>query len=302
MRGGGGGGGKLHEDDDEYDDERNNINININSTTTPNNQDGSKIHNNNNNNKNTVIEYVQFLQDKVQKYETPYQGCWNSEPMKLMPWRNSHWRVQNFAQTIKDDSETGPAYIPGKHDDNNVTTAPAMLSSEQHIVQSDPRRSSATKVLDQQPELANNGGLSLPMALQTNMFPPIQHDGGLVHHPVHTSVMSDRQSAECQVSGESLNEHEELAIEGGTISISSVYSQGLLNNLTHALQSAGVDLSQANVSVQIDVGKRANRGLASGTSTSKDTENPHTSNQTMAQLRGMGRGEDSEQAQKRHKT
>lgn len=44
----------------------------------------------------------------------------------------------------------------------------------------------------------------------------------------------------------------------------------LLNSLTQALQSAGLDLSQANISVQIDLGKRANRGgLESGTSTVK---------------------------------
>jgi len=32
-----------------------------------------------------VIEYIQFLQEKVQKYEGSYQG-WNHEPEKLMPW------------------------------------------------------------------------------------------------------------------------------------------------------------------------------------------------------------------------
>lgn len=32
-----------------------------------------------------VIEYVQYLQEKVQKYEGSYQG-WSSEPTKLMPW------------------------------------------------------------------------------------------------------------------------------------------------------------------------------------------------------------------------
>lgn len=31
----------------------------------------------------------------------------------------------------------------------------------------------------------------------------------------------------------------------------------LLNTLTQALQSSGVDLSQASISVQIDLGKRA---------------------------------------------
>jgi len=35
----------------------------------------------------------------------------------------------------------------------------------------------------------------------------------------------------------------------------------LLSSLTQALQNAGIDLSQAKLSVQIDLGKRANQGL-----------------------------------------
>lgn len=34
-----------------------------------------------------VIEYVQFLQEKLQLYEGPYQG-WTQVPSKLMPWVN----------------------------------------------------------------------------------------------------------------------------------------------------------------------------------------------------------------------
>lgn len=32
-----------------------------------------------------VIEYIQFLQEKVHKYEGLYQG-WNQEPAKFSPW------------------------------------------------------------------------------------------------------------------------------------------------------------------------------------------------------------------------
>lgn len=32
-----------------------------------------------------VIEYIQFLQEKLQMYEQSYQG-WNQEPTKLIPW------------------------------------------------------------------------------------------------------------------------------------------------------------------------------------------------------------------------
>lgn len=35
-----------------------------------------------------VIEYVQYLQEKVQKYEGSYQN-WSGEPTKLIPWVNT---------------------------------------------------------------------------------------------------------------------------------------------------------------------------------------------------------------------
>ncbi|KAL4566446.1 hypothetical protein LXL04_030561 [Taraxacum kok-saghyz] len=41
------------------------------------------------------------------------------------------------------------------------------------------------------------------------------------------------------------------------IGVSSMYSQGISNTLTEALKSSGVDLSEANISVQIDLGKRS---------------------------------------------
>lgn len=43
----------------------------------------------------------------------------------------------------------------------------------------------------------------------------------------------------------------------------------ILNSLTGALQSSGVDLSQASISVQVNVGKRSNSGLISIASNSK---------------------------------
>ncbi|KAJ4710689.1 transcription factor BIM2-like [Melia azedarach] len=247
-----------------------------------------------------VIEYVQFLQEKVQKYEGSYQD-WSSEPTKLMPWRNSHWRVQSFVghpHSIKNGSGPGSMF-PGKFDENSISIPPTMLTSTQNPVESDPSRDVACKSADQQPELANKG-ISLPMPMQGNMPAPVRTDGVLVH-PLRRPV-SDAQSNECPTATDSMNQQEELTVEGGTISISSVYSQGLLNNLTQALEGAGIDLSQANISVQIDLGKRANRGLMSEASIAKDLENHPSINQAMAKLRDVSSGEDSDQGQKRLKT
>ncbi|PQP96901.1 transcription factor BIM2 [Prunus yedoensis var. nudiflora] len=250
-----------------------------------------------------VIEYVQYLQGKVQKYEGSYQG-WSPEPTKLMPWRNSHWRVQSFVghpQAGKNDTGAVSPF-PGKFDENSISITPNMLANSTQIpVESDPSRDVASKIMDRQPEIVNKA-IPLPMPLPVNMSAPVRSDG-ILAHPLQGPV-SDAQSTQCPTTSASdaLNQQEELTIEGGTISISSVYSQGLLNSLNQALQSAGVDLSQASVSVQIDLGNRANRGLSSGTPASKDHEIPHSSNQTVAHFRDAGSGEDSDQAHKRMKT
>ncbi|KAG6708716.1 hypothetical protein I3842_06G095600 [Carya illinoinensis] len=254
-----------------------------------------------------VIEYVQYLQEKVQKNEGSYQG-WSSEPTKLMPWRNSHWRAQNFVghpQAIENSSGMGLTF-PGKFDENNVSITPTMLTSTQRPVESDPSRDIACKPIDLQPELTNKGS-TLPMPLQTNVLASVRSDDAQAH-PLQ-GPYSDAQSTECPTTSETLNQQEELIVEGGTINISSVYSDGLvlvvarlLNALAQALQSAGVNLSQASVSVQIDLGKRRNRGMTSGTSTPKDHEIPPSSHQAMAHLNDTGRREDSDQDQKRLKT
>ncbi|KAF9677270.1 hypothetical protein SADUNF_Sadunf08G0090500 [Salix dunnii] len=258
-----------------------------------------------------VIEYVQYLQQKVQKYEGPYQG-WSSEPAKLMPWgllgndiSYYYWKFAGDEEqlwisfpfeygtfsTIKKNSHSNTLgeTFPGKLDENNIALTPAILPSTPNLVESDHV---ACKVLENQPELANK-----VMPLPTPA--PIQ-SVGLVAHPCQLPV-SDAQSAECPITSEMLNQ-QDLAIEAGTINISSVYSQELLNTLAQSLQSAGVDLSQANISVQIDLGKRASRGLTSGTLTSKDPQNPHPSKQTITHLREASGGEDSDQAHKRLKT
>lgn len=36
-----------------------------------------------------VIEYIQFLQEKVNRYESSY-NVWNQEPTKMMHWVSSN--------------------------------------------------------------------------------------------------------------------------------------------------------------------------------------------------------------------
>ena len=67
-----------------------------------------------------VIEYIQFLQEKVHKYEGSFQG-WNHESAKLMPWRNSHRPAESFADQSRGiNSGSGLALMfPATFDENN---------------------------------------------------------------------------------------------------------------------------------------------------------------------------------------
>ncbi|KAJ8774662.1 hypothetical protein K2173_017108 [Erythroxylum novogranatense] len=241
-----------------------------------------------------VIKYVQYLQEKVQKYESTYQG-WGSEPTKLMPWRNIHWRVESFVgqpQAMRNGSSPGSAF-PGRSDEN-------MLTGIQNPVESDPTRETTYKAMECQSEFANKA-MSLKMPVQSEI-PASIPSLDIAPPPLHHHPISDAQSDDCPINNDPLNQQEELTIEGGTISISSMYSEGLLNTLTQALQSAGVDLSQAKISVQIDLGKQANRGQSFGTCTPKDLHNLPPSGQVAEHLGNFSSEEDLCQAQKRLKT
>ncbi|XP_026402995.1 transcription factor BIM2-like isoform X1 [Papaver somniferum] len=282
-----------------------------------------------------VIEYVQFLQEKVQKYEGTYQG-WNQEPVKLRPWwvigngvdgyffrnlmpyglfslRNAHPHCDSMIDLSR-TTRNGPGpslMFSGKFDDNSMAVAPTMLTNTQNPVESDLTTSTAYKQVDHHLGLANKA-VQLPMPVQTNMLTTVASGGALAQpqQGVITdveNVASQRQPqvwqsrplpAECPIITDIVNEQEELDIEGGTINIAGVYSQGLLNNLTQALHSSGVDLSQASISVQIDLGKRAINRL--NVSKAKDNEDP-SANRAMGNSRVGSSGEDSDQAQKRLK-
>ncbi|XP_016572925.1 transcription factor BIM2 isoform X2 [Capsicum annuum] len=217
-----------------------------------------------------VIQYVQFLQDKVQKYEGSYQP-WSSEPTKLMPWRNSHWHMQSLPvqpHALKNGIGPESTYLG---------------------------RGVSFKSMDQQNELANNS-ITTTIPLQSGMPMPMPNNSAF-SEPQPRPV-SDQSSNIV----DALNHREDLAIDGGTISISTPYSEGLLDSVIQALLCAGIDLSEATISTQINFGNRANQGMTPGPPIAKDNENPTPSGkQHMDHFREASSDEDLEQAQKRLK-
>ncbi|KAK1272658.1 Transcription factor BIM1 [Acorus gramineus] len=249
-----------------------------------------------------VIEYIQFLQEKVNKYESTYPG-WTQENAKLMPWKNS----QGPGESIVDHSmviKNGPASgFMFSGNENSVPVAP-MISSQTPAESDNIDTGAAYKPMEVSSKVP-----ALPVPLQPNLFTPTGRVSGFPQQRLvsDTEMASQNPQAqwlracpnECLSSTNMLSEQEELAIDEGTISISSAYSEGLLNTLTHALQSSGIDLSQANISVQINLGKRAISKPSTVTSVAKDQDDPSTSNRTPTNSRVA---EESEQAQKRQRT
>ncbi|XP_073294188.1 transcription factor BIM2-like isoform X2 [Primulina huaijiensis] len=231
-----------------------------------------------------VIQYVQYLQEKVQKYEGPFQP-WNSEPTKLMPW----------TQNAKNGSSPGSTY-PGRFDENCVVGPTSMQTSHHHPIEPDLMRDASCRSVEPKSELPSKA-VGIPMPLQASMPVSSGNDGGISQTLKVTA--SDAQLPEYSMAADATNHQDELTVEGGTISISSTYSQGLLNSLTQALESTGLDFSQANISVQINLGKRSNRGSIPLFSTTKD--NVTCGNQPKGSFHDATYSEDFDQAQKRMK-
>lgn len=224
-----------------------------------------------------VIEYIQFLQEKVNRYESSY-NVWNQEPTKMMHWQRNCHMNEGFidrARGVSSDSAPAASVFGKKFEESKGVVSPSLPISGQNLVDSDLSTATTLRERVQPPELTSKA--VTPM--QPNIF-SVGRTSSISASPVSPKQASDVDktttwppsqlrscTTDCTGGSNKITE-QELTIESGTINISSVYSQGLLNTLTQALQSSGVDLSQASISVQIDLGKRAH----SSTFASKEDE------------------------------
>ncbi|KAK4782230.1 hypothetical protein SAY86_016332 [Trapa natans] len=211
-----------------------------------------------------VIEYIQSLQEKVQKYEEGSYPGWNCEPAEKMTWRSD----QRPAKTHTDHSrivngEGATLAFATKVVENNMSN----LHDPKNIIKPDTSTFPLFKAAHPLNLSAPNKGALFPISLQPNMLIPART--GVVTSPLISPDMESNtlqpqshmaQTKPWPVESAALNDtlkEEELVIKGGTISISSAYSRRLFDTLTQALHSSGIDPSQARISVQIDLGKKA---------------------------------------------
>lgn len=83
---------------------------------------------------------------------------------------------------------------------------------------------------------------------------------GIDGMPMDVNVKGPKETLRCDVVAYG---QAQSASFSGSVNVSIPYSQGLLDSLTRALQSSGVDLSQASISVQIDLGKASGSAFTS---------------------------------------
>jgi hypothetical protein len=98
-----------------------------------------------------VIEYIRFLQEKVQKFEASVPE-WNQENAKILPWSNIYFRsfwknsqskgqnpgddLPDPSQFIRNGSSSGYNFT-GKPDDNHNMVTSAAASGAQELVETD---------------------------------------------------------------------------------------------------------------------------------------------------------------------
>ncbi|XP_055826173.1 transcription factor BIM1 isoform X2 [Solanum dulcamara] len=256
-----------------------------------------------------VIEYIHFLQEKVHKYEESYQG-WDNEPLKV-PLSKCHkttHAASNHPQCTINASGAVLTYA-GKFDESIMGISSANPINVQKL---EPNISTTSlKENGQHPGLTNKP-TTLPMHPNAFSFCGTSSTAAVYSSKLiaDTAKLESKSHSQFSLSRSNMTDYaipntnpkqQELSVESGTISISSAYSQGLLNTLTQALHSSGVDLTQANISVQIDLGKRANGRVNSSASTIK-VDDVSTSNQPIPKSRVTSTREESDHVFKRRKT
>ncbi|XP_016901796.2 transcription factor BIM2 isoform X1 [Cucumis melo] len=248
-----------------------------------------------------VIEYIQFLQEKLNMYEGSCRG-WSSDPSKLMPWKN-----YRAADSYTDHSQVVKR---GPNHESAIVFSQAMLTNAPNVMDADLCPAALLNAVDHTLVSATQG---LPMSMHTQpiVFDPVGRSSlstESLDEPVSGSEnVSSKTQAEllpgrtCTTTGflnHAVSDQDDLTPESELESISGAYSHGLLSTLTQALQASGVDLSQTNISVKVDVGKRANRSI----SLSEDDKKQSLNNQLMGQSIHGCFSEESEQTHKKLRT
>uniref|UniRef100_A0ACD5ZML7 Uncharacterized protein n=1 Tax=Avena sativa TaxID=4498 RepID=A0ACD5ZML7_AVESA len=180
-----------------------------------------------------VIEYIRHLQEKCQKYESAVPDK-NHVDAKSMPWDKVYYRsrwmnAQNISQVQGGGLSANTEDISKEqYSSKGITVAAASLFSTQSVRETTTTTSSSHNITEN--------------SMHSNQ-------------PPWLSMSTMNQN--CDTSKRMLSKHETQSHHDDDQNLSSAYSQGLLHKLKEALQKSGVDPSQANISVEINMDRRA---------------------------------------------
>ncbi|RLN07787.1 transcription factor BIM2-like isoform X2 [Panicum miliaceum] len=182
-----------------------------------------------------VIEYIRFLQEKVQKYESahPQKNHEDSSMSWAKVYYRSCWKNTENITQVQGGGSSAPTQDMNKEQycSDKTTVAPTPLFST--------HSAGETSVDD----ISSQKATSTPQNWADDSTPS--------KRPPWLS-MSTSDSG-----NKTLSKNEKQTVHEDTSSLSNAYSQGLLNRLTQALKSSGVDPSQASISVEINMDKTA---------------------------------------------
>ncbi|TMW89609.1 transcription factor BIM2 [Solanum lycopersicum] len=202
-----------------------------------------------------VIQYIQFLQEKLQMYEGTNQG-WSAEPSKLLPWRSTPGPVEGsveHSQIIRNGST---------HEDDIVIN-PTLLASVQSFVEPNLTAAALYRATHDS-HMAADEAIAFNMPLQPNLFENASVEPSPdAEHPSQTQSLcwpDKRDTIESEVLSYGRNDQEEVKFDGEAVGRSHAYSQRLLNIINQTLASVGVDPSLADVRVQLDISKKTSSG------------------------------------------
>ncbi|KAK4359105.1 hypothetical protein RND71_021334 [Anisodus tanguticus] len=135
------------------------------------------------------------------------------------------------------------------------------------------------------PHMAADEAMAFNMPLQSNLFEnasvqPSQSSPDAEHcasQPQSLYWPGKQDTIESNDLSYDRSDQEEVKVDGEEAGISNAYSQRLLNTLNQTLASMGVDMSQANVKVQLDIGKSPSSSGATATTLSRGENYDHAS-------------------------
>lgn len=145
--------------------------------------------------------------------------------------RNNPRHTENYAdQSRAINGVSAPAVVfPGKLDEKNITSAPTIPGNAQPDVS---MGNNTLRAIDISPGMMNKT-MPFPVSLQPNFFTSAQSTGPtaqlphrLPSDPENSAYHTGPRTYNGALPSEKLIKEQDLTIEGGTISISSVYSQG----------------------------------------------------------------------------